>query len=394
MLVPRVPVLVCILAYIAGYSHGNMNAAKPQPCLCNVISPDFSQPTIIPASEIPRTSFFDKIKQTFCQPDPDKSPIRVMDDDKERGYIDALERNDEPREFLPGHTTDSYTYFHRYMHLFGKESPQSPLWKFRTFPLLHTWPNFFEAYHNHWQRYRGKDVLFMEIGVQSGGKIAMLRDYFGPGFKYVGIDINPSTTMFETADFVSIEIGDSEKRTFLEKIKKKYPKVDVFLDDGAHTMSAQRTAMEIMWPHVKDDGVYVCEDLNTSWNAQGGYKGKRMSDERDEYFRENTMMGLVHRTIDWLHYSWVAGRTGSPDPPERLNEGFWPERWWKQFAISCKHIHIYNQIVVYEKGQSEIFSTRTIGYQLPVSTSGDHEKIDWKDISSKVAAYTGSEWGF
>ena len=57
---------------------------------------------------------------------------------------------------------------------------------FTELPLLDTWIHYFEAYHNHWQRYRGKEVVFMEIGVQSGGKIPMLRDYFGPGLTYGG----------------------------------------------------------------------------------------------------------------------------------------------------------------------------------------------------------------
>ena len=36
--------------------------------------------------------------------------------------------------------------------------------------------------------------------MKSGGKIPLLQNYFRSGLKYVGIDINPSTKMFDSAD--------------------------------------------------------------------------------------------------------------------------------------------------------------------------------------------------
>ena len=151
-------------------------------------------------------------------------------------------------------------------------SPKAPKSSFKTLPMWRSWPAYFEAYHNHFQRYRGaKEVVFMEIGVQSGGKIPMLRDYFGPGLTYVGIDINPSCKMFESPDDkIHIEIGSSSNREFLQSMKEKYPKVDIFLDDGGHRMSQQRLSMEMMLPHLQPDGVFMCEDLATSWGEGFG----------------------------------------------------------------------------------------------------------------------------
>ena len=58
----------------------------------------------------------------------------------------------------------------------------------------------------------------------------MLRDHFGPDFTCIGIDINPSTKKFESADWVHIHIGDSADVAFWQGIKAMHPKVDVFLD--------------------------------------------------------------------------------------------------------------------------------------------------------------------
>lgn len=133
-------------------------------------------------------------------------------------------------EYWPGMETDAFNPFHNYVRLLGKytgreSSPPGKLQvgsraaalsadhvpiDFPQLPRFHTWNVYLEAYHNHLHRFRGKSkVVFMEVGVQSGGKIAAIRDYIGPGLEYIGIDVNPSTKMFEAEDeeWTHIEIG-------------------------------------------------------------------------------------------------------------------------------------------------------------------------------------------
>jgi hypothetical protein len=230
----------------------------------------------------------------------------------------------------------------------------------------------------------------MEVGVQSGGKIPLLRDYFGPGFEYVGIDINPSTTMFDNGDWAHIEIGDSEDPTFLKNIQRKYPHVDIFLDDGSHTMQQQRLAMELMLPHVQPEGVYAVEDLATSWNKKWG--GMENADCRNSQFLETTMWGMIHTSLDWFMSDWIRGGVMKP---YELHQSKFPDRWWKTVPNSVKHIHIYNQIVVYEKGlthRPNNIVTVDSSIPVPPQPSGTHPKTDWTPILKKLQAYTGSTW--
>ena len=287
-------------------------------------------------------------------------------------------------EFLPSKVTDAFNPIHNYFKLLLREEKAD----FPELPLLHSWAHFFEPYHNHFHRFRGKKVVFMEIGVQSGGKIPLLRDYLGPGLTYVGVDINPSTKKFESADWVHIEIGDSENREFLATLKRKYPHVDIFLDDGGHTMNQQIIAMEEMLPHVQPEGVYICEDLSTSWSPKFG--GISNADVGNHEFLNKTAFGLMHKTMDWLNNGWIQG---SVMEDKQLPDEYYPEKWWRAIPDQVKHIHVYNQLVVYEKGLT--FAAKdfqTVGTKIPYSDSGVHDPVDWDLIMKKLQKYTNSEW--
>jgi hypothetical protein len=162
----------------------------------------------------------------------------------------------------------------------------------------------------------------------------------------VGVDINNSTKKSESQDWIHIEIGSSEDPLFLARLKKKYPKVDLFLDDGGHTMNQQRVAMKVMLPHVQPDGVFVCEDLSTSWS--GNFSGYSFKDSRDSDFLEKTMIGLssVHRSMDWLQAGWIPGKVRREDITSEEMKNFWPDdTWWLEFHRTVKHIHYYNQLL-------------------------------------------------
>jgi len=356
-----------LLSYLFGFFTCHQLLVKPVPLPCVAISDH-------------NTAVVNDVRQ--LSKDATNGTEIETETETARGMILPFERS-EKTEYIPGEFTDAYTYFHHYLHHFS-ETISQPLADFQNLPLLHIWPHYFEAYHNHWQRYRGKEVTFMEIGVQSGGKIPLLRNYFGPGFKYIGIDINPSTDMFDGIDWVNIEIGNSNDPAFWKEIRAKYPKVDLFLDDGGHRMEQQRTAMKEMLPHVQADGVYMCEDLSTSWSRGfGGYPNK---DSRYQIFMDNTMVGLVHRSLDWLNAAWIPGQVMKDNSNSPKLDNFWPkEPWWREFQSSVKHIHYYNQVVVYEKGLVEHkFSTMTVGKSIPYDDSGIHEKVEWSSVMERI----------
>jgi SAM-dependent methyltransferase len=156
--------------------------------------------------------------------------------------------------------------------------------------LLYKWQHYFEIYHRHLQRFRGKKPVVLEIGVFHGGSLQMWRDYFGAGTKIIGVDINPRVKEFEDEN-TTILIGDQADPAFLGGIRSRFPQIDIVIDDGGHTMVQQITSLGELYPHVQPRGVYICEDLHSSYlSSYGG--GLR---------RENTFIEFSKHLIDALH---------------------------------------------------------------------------------------------
>lgn len=138
---------------------------------------------------------------------------------------------------------------------------------------IHKWIHYFDIYDLWFKKYKEKPIVILEIGVYQGGSLNMWRDYFGEDAQIFAIDINPLCKQFETEN-TKIFIGSQEDKEFLKYVKTQVPKFDILIDDGGHTMQQQIVSFEELYDHIKDDGLYLCEDLHTSYwkNYDGGYK--------------------------------------------------------------------------------------------------------------------------
>jgi hypothetical protein len=156
--------------------------------------------------------------------------------------------------------------------------------------LLYKWHHYFEIYHRHLQRFRGQKPVVLEVGIFHGGSLQMWHHYFGKGTRVIGVDIDPRTKQFEDEN-TPILIGDQADPAFLAGIRERFPHIDIIIDDGGHTMVQQITTLGELYPHVQPRGVYLCEDLHTSYmSSYGG--GLR---------REGTFIEFSKHLIDALH---------------------------------------------------------------------------------------------
>jgi hypothetical protein len=189
--------------------------------------------------------------------------------------------------------------------------------------VVHKWHHYFDIYHRHLARFRGKSPVVLEIGVFKGGSLQMWHDYFGPGCRIVGIDVNPDCLRFQD-DNTTILIGDQADRNFLASVRERVPHIDILIDDGGHTMAQQIATFEELYPHVQPEGIYLCEDMHTSFIPEygGGHAG------------EDTFLARTKALVDKL-YAWY-----SRDTVKLSVDAF----TWSTYAL-----HFYDSVVVIEK---------------------------------------------
>ena len=188
--------------------------------------------------------------------------------------------------------------------------------------LIHKWMHYFEVYDRHFRRFRGKAPVVLEIGVSQGGSLQMWKKYFGDEARICGIDIDPRCKEFEEKG-VEIFIGSQSDREFLRRVRASIPPIDILSDDGGHTMVQQITTFEELFGAVTKDGVYLCEDLHTSyWIRFGG-----------GHHRRGTFIEYSKKLIDKLN-AWHSEQASLVVD---------------DFTRSADSIHFYDSIVVIEK---------------------------------------------
>jgi cephalosporin hydroxylase len=207
--------------------------------------------------------------------------------------------------------------------LLRKRARRNPLEEyFRHNPgrMIHKWHHYLEIYHRHLERFRGRSPVVLEIGVHHGGSLQMWREYFGKGARIVGVDVNPQCRVLE-GESMTVLIGDQADRGFLAGLRERFPRMDILIDDGGHHMEQQIATFEELYPHLQPEGVYVCEDIHTSYMAEYG----------GGYLRQGSFVELAKGLIDRLH-AWYT------DGPEI-----------DAFTHSTFGLHFYGTVMVAEK---------------------------------------------
>lgn len=123
---------------------------------------------------------------------------------------------------------------------------------------------YFAVYDHLFAPYKNKKIIFVEIGIASGGSLFMWRNFFGKNARIIGVDLNPDAKKFEKYGF-EIYIGSQKDKKFLQEIQKKIGKIDILLDDGGHTYEQQIITTQSFIDNINDGGMIVIEDTHSSY---------------------------------------------------------------------------------------------------------------------------------
>lgn len=192
-----------------------------------------------------------------------------------------------------------------------------------------------QHYQRHFRKYKYKRVNLLEIGVggyqkpQGGGQsLRMWKRYF-PFGRIFSIDIYDKSFLEERR--VKILRGSQVDRKFMTELARMIGRVDIIIDDGSHRDEHVIETFKIMFPLLKDGGIYVVEDTQTSYWPEFGGNDKDLNDS-------NTTMNFFKKLTDGINYKEFA---------ERMN---YQPTYYDKNIIS---IHFYHNLIIIYKGANE-----------------------------------------
>jgi 23S rRNA U2552 (ribose-2'-O)-methylase RlmE/FtsJ len=202
--------------------------------------------------------------------------------------------------------------------------------------LMNKWLHYFDIYHQYLREFRNKEITLLEFGVSHGGSLQMWKDYFGKKARIIGVDVLEECKKLEEKQ-IEIVIGDQENRTFLRKLVNDVGPIDIVIEDGGHEMKQQIHTFEEVFPHVKTGGIYIAEDLHTSyWQRFGG-----------KYKADHTFIEYSKGLIDDMN-AWHA-----EDKRHTLTP----------FTEMIGAMHIYDSVIVFEKAERAAPQAKKTGHK-------------------------------
>ena len=164
-----------------------------------------------------------------------------------------------------------------------------------------------QHYQKHFSKFKYRRINLLEIGVggyakpQGGGQsLRMWKRYF-PFGKIFSIDIYDKSFLEEWR--VKIFRGSQVDKEFMTKVIKEIGRLDVIIDDGSHRNDHVIETFKIAFPLLKNGGIYVVEDTQTSyWSDFGG--------DRLNLDNPNTTMNFFKRLADGINYKEYARDNG------------------------------------------------------------------------------------
>lgn len=227
----------------------------------------------------------------------------------------------------------------------SKENPLRRYFRENDGLLIDKWMHYFDIYDRHLSAFRATRPTVIEFGVFHGGSLEMWREYFGRGATIIGVDIDPRC-LTVAGEGIQVEIGDQCDTAFLADLADRHGPIDVVLDDGGHAMEHQLTTFEQVFPALASGGVYLVEDLHTSyWEEFGG-----------GYRRPGTFIEKCKDVLDQMHAFHSRDDRLRPDNHTRSIAG----------------MHCYDSVVVFEK-EAVLPPERQLSGRLAF----DDDRVDW-----------------
>lgn len=201
-------------------------------------------------------------------------------------------------------------------------------------------------YQKHFSAFRKKKVNLLEIGVggydnpiSGGNSLRMWKSFFKRG-KIFSIDIYDKIKLEESR--IKIFKGSQVDNIFLGNLLKEVGNLSIIIDDGSHINEHVIKTFQFLFPQMKPGGVYVIEDIQTSyWPEYGG--------SSSEFNNQKTIMGYFKSLTDGLNHM----------------EFLKPDYKTSFLDLNISSIHFYHNLIFVYKGSNNEKSNYLINNRKP-----------------------------
>jgi hypothetical protein len=151
---------------------------------------------------------------------------------------------------------------------------------------------YHHGYHRFYDKYIKRDIKkLLEIGIDDCKSVNLWLQYC-PEATIYGLDINKE---FINGKLIVYK-GDQSSTGDLEKLVSHTGNdIDVIIDDGSHIPEHQLFSFNKLFSHVKPGGVYIIEDIETSYWKKNGLYGYQTRYGKDHN------MNIINIFRDVLH---------------------------------------------------------------------------------------------
>jgi demethylmacrocin O-methyltransferase len=193
--------------------------------------------------------------------------------------------------------------------------------------------SYTQHYKKHFKKYRFKRIKLLEIGVggydhpqKGGASLRMWKKYF-PFGKIFSLDIFDKSALQEKR--IKIYQGSQVDPEILSKIIEENGAFDLIIDDGSHQNEHIIKSFQLLFPKLKDGGIYVIEDIQTSyWEEMGG--------DSNDLKNPATAMNFCKQLTDCLNFMEFDLKDYQPS----------------YYDLHIIEIHFYHNMVFVYKGKN------------------------------------------
>lgn len=196
--------------------------------------------------------------------------------------------------------------------------------------------NYTKVYAKYFDTLRDEKLKFLEIGIFHGNSVKLWESYFVNSELHF-IDIDPKMDRYQSKSSQYHFIDQANGVAMKNFVKSVGGNFDIIIDDGGHTMEQQIVSFKALFPAVNSGGLYIIEDVCTSYWQEYGGGGKIGAPAPGS----NTCIEFLKGLIDDLNYASGVNMCADFDKVKPKLKGT-----LKYYQKHIESIHFYPSLCV------------------------------------------------